>query len=365
MEKNSRHNLSVFPRSGPNLFFLLWPQKLSIFVLALFLVFCLSLPAQAAVEGFVVKAANGDYFEYCCHELRDAYALKLLGKPALLYQDYKLKERVAFFDDLGGYIDYQDALNAYARALLLREHFDLNLYIKSGAAKSAIMPASLTRVTLKEGELCRQSIVLGRAATSDEMGAAGPPAGGEAEGQEEQKDPVPVTPVPVTVLTTTPLTGEAAVTLAQAKSWATGCRAHQRFIAVAPLYWQFGSQTGIRPDALFAQAAYETGFGHFRGAVPPEYHNWAGIKVAEAKGNEPEDHEQFATPADGVRAHFNHIAAYTGLAPVGELHGRYYVVARASWAGTAKNVEDLSGRWSPSATYHERIVAMIEEMREH
>ena len=30
------------------------------------------------------------------------------------------------------------------------------------------------------------------------------------------------------------------------------------------------------------------------------------------------DHETFATPEDGVRAHYNHMAAYVGLAPVGE-----------------------------------------------
>ena len=115
---------------------------------------------------------------------------------------------------------------------------------------------------------------------------------------------------------------------------------------------------------LYAQAAHETNFGHYTGQVPPAYNNWAGIKTANAAGDKPEDHEQFATPEDGVRAHFNHMAAYVGLKPIGEPHGRYFVVTRLSWAGSVKTVVELSGKWAPSATYHQRIVSMLNEMKE-
>jgi len=50
------------------------------------------------------------------------------------------------------------------------------------------------------------------------------------------------------------------------------------------------------------------------------------VKTAFSKGDAPEDHESFASPQDGVRAHFNHMAAYVGLAPLGEPHCRYHVV---------------------------------------
>ena len=38
------------------------------------------------------------------------------------------------------------------------------------------------------------------------------------------------------------------------------------------------------------------------------------------------------------------MAAYVGLAPVGEPHDRYYVVKSIAWAGTVKYVEQLGGR---------------------
>jgi len=349
VEKSNFNSVFIFPAINSNVFHH-WHRKVYLLALILLFVLFCSLPAQAAVEGFVARNSDGSYHQYCYNELLDSYALKLLGMPGGLYEDYAAKQPVALFDSLGGYIDYGDVLNAYAAALLLRQNFDLNLYLENGTAAKAIMPASVKLVTLSGGQLVRESVALGQGGDPEQP--APPPASAPAE-----------KPAPPQPLTVTPIIGEAEVTLEQALQWASGCRAHQRFIDVAPLYWHYGSLTGIRPEALYAQAAYETGFGRFSGIVPAEYNNWAGIKIAASNGNEPEDHEQFATPDDGVRAHFNHIAAYVGLPPIGEPHGRYHVVARASWAGTVVNIEDLSGRWAPSPAYHERIVSMIDEMK--
>lgn len=52
--------------------------------------------------------------------------------------------------------------------------------------------------------------------------------------------------------------------------------------------------------------------------------------ISDAAGSEPEDHEQFETHEEGVRAHFNHISAYVGLTPIGEPHGRYHLVTLIS-----------------------------------
>ncbi len=349
MEKSNFSNTCIIPALFSSVFNH-WQRK--VYLLALVLLFLLfySLPAQAAVEGFVARNSDGSYHQYCYGELLDSYALQLLGTSNGFYEDFARKQPVALFDSVGGYICYDDVLTAYASSLRLRQQFDINSYAESGQAGKAVMPASLKVVTLNAGRLVRESVVLGQGG-EPEKPATAPTA---------EKAADPETPP---LLTVTPLAGDAEVTLEQALQWATSCRAQQRFIDVAPLYWQYGSLNGIRPEVLFAQAAYETGFGRFSGIVPPEYNNWAGIKVASSNGNEPEDHEQFATPDDGVRAHFNHIAAYAGLPPVGEPHGRYHVVARASWAGTVETVEQLSGRWAPSPTYHERIVAMIEEMK--
>lgn len=150
----------------------------------------------------------------------------------------------------------------------------------------------------------------------------------------------------------------------QAKQWAIDKGAHARFIEGIPLYWKYGSKTGINPVLLYAQSGLETGFGHYQGAVPPEYNNWAGIKTEDATGDEPEDHEQFETREDGVRAHFNHMCAYIGQEPIGEPHARYFLVKTISWAGSIRYAEELSGRWAPSEDYGERVINLAHEIEE-
>ena len=164
----------------------------------------------------------------------------------------------------------------------------------------------------------------------------------------------------------TPLIGEAQITVEQAQKWASDRNAADIFINAAPLYWKYGEITGLRPEILYAQAAKETGFGHYTGAVKPEMNNWAGIKIKNPIGDRTEDHETFATPDDGVRAHFNHMSAYVGLAPIGEAHDRYYVVKSISWAGTIKNLEALGGRWCPDLYYGYSILHdLLEPMMKY
>lgn len=161
-------------------------------------------------------------------------------------------------------------------------------------------------------------------------------------------------------ITQTPITGKSTVTLEQAKAWARSKGAHERFIDVADYYWKYGEITGIRPEVLYGQAAKETGFGKYGGQVVPEQNNWAGIKIKNPIGDRPEDHETFATPEDGVRAHFNHISVYIGgIEPVGEPHDRYYVIQTVAWRGTVKYVEQLGGKWAPDVTYGYNIVVKM------
>jgi hypothetical protein len=160
----------------------------------------------------------------------------------------------------------------------------------------------------------------------------------------------------------TPLLGESQVTLENAKKWAKNKGAEQIFIDIADTYWKYGELTGIRPDILYAQAAKETGFGKFGRMVKAEDNNWAGIKPRYENGDV---HEVFDTPDDGVRAHFNHVAAYIGTEPYGEPHGRYYSVKSLSWAGTIKTLEELGGKWCPDLYYgysilHNLLEPMIE-----
>lgn len=164
----------------------------------------------------------------------------------------------------------------------------------------------------------------------------------------------------------TPIMGEAQITVEQAQKWAAERGAADRFIDIAPTYWYYGELFGVRPEILYAQAAKETGYGNYGGAVLPEMNNWAGIKIKSPIGDRTEDHETFATPEDGVRAHFNHMGAYIGLAPIGEAHDRYYVVKSISWAGTVKNLEALGGRWCPDLYYGYSILHdCLEKMAEY
>ena len=157
--------------------------------------------------------------------------------------------------------------------------------------------------------------------------------------------------------TGTPILGAPQATVAQAQAWAKARSAHQRFIDIAPTYWEIGQQIGIRPEVAYAQSAKETAFGRYGGVVSPEMNNWAGIKTRRGGANEDINaHEIFVTPKGGVRGHFNHLAAYTGQTPIGEPHGRYHTVMSLSWAGTIRTVEELGGKWAPNPDYGNSII---------
>lgn len=164
----------------------------------------------------------------------------------------------------------------------------------------------------------------------------------------------------------TPILGESAVSMDSAIAWARAHNCSDLFVDAAQYYWKYGELTGIRPDVLYAQAAKETAYGNYGGKVTPEMNNFAGIKKYGATGDEPEDHESFATRDDGVRAHFNHMCAYVGLAPIGEVHERYNSVKSLSWAGSVKNVEALGGKWCPDLYYGYAIVRdLLQDMQKY
>ena len=170
----------------------------------------------------------------------------------------------------------------------------------------------------------------------------------------ELEEPI-ITPSP-TVTILTPIIGKSTHTLEQAKKWAKKKNATEKFISAADLYWSYGEKFGIRADVLYAQAGKETAYGRYTGNVSEDMNNFAGIKKAGAVGDEREKHESFKTVEDGVKAHFNHMAAYVGVKPIEPVHGRYKSVMSCDWAGTIKYVEQLSGKWAPAKNYGSSIV---------
>ena len=308
-------------------------------LLTLIILVLLGSPAAAAITGFVAMADDGELYEYSYGDLLDSYALKILGLSNGLYEDFVGKKPYALINSSGGYIDYADVLDRYAAALILNQKFDLSTYLSGEEAKKAQMPASLNVINLKAGNLITSAKTLSSNSTE---------ANSIIDGTKNK----------------TLIIGSAEATLEQAQQWAKNREAHQRFIDIAPLYWEYGRITGIRPEVLYAQSAVETNFGKYTNKVPPEFNNWAGIKIADAQGDAVESHEIFASPDNGVRAHYNHISAYVGLEPLGEPHGRYFVIARQSWAGSIRYLEELSGKWTPLADYHSYILNLLDQIRE-
>ncbi len=324
-----------------------WQRKVYLVLASFLLLLLCSGSVNAAVESFIARCDEEVYYQYCYEELLESYALDIIGKPNGLYEDFKEKKSVALNTIGNDFIDYQDILDQYALSLSNGEKFDLKQYAASENARKADLPSDIKMVSLASGALPMGDGDSGSNKNED--------TGEEQAADSDQES--------VDKETATPIVASAKVTLDDATSWAKSLHAHQRFIDIAPLYWEYGEKSGIRPEVLYAQAAYESGFGRFGGQVPSDFNNWAGIKVGNSNGDEPEDHQKFDTPEDGVRAHFNHMSAYVGLEPIGEPHDRYHSVASRSWAGIVEKVEELSGKWAPSSTYHERIVEMIGEMK--
>lgn len=307
-------------------------------LLTLSILIFLSSPAAAAITGFVGSDEDGRLYEYSYADLLDSYALKILGLSNGLYEDFAAKKAYALLGSSGRYFDYVDVLDCYASALILQEVFDLNKYMDSKEARMAQMPASISMIRLNAGKLIYTSKTISSSIT--------------------ESNPIVENPK-----TKTLIVGPAEVSLEQARQWASNRAAAQGFINIAPIYWEYGEKTGIRPEVLYAQSAVETNFGKYTGKVPSIFNNWAGIKTANADGDKVYDHEIFATPEDGVRAHFNHMSAYVGLDPLGEPHGRYYVAAGQTWAGLILYVEELSGKWAPRLDYHTSILNLLDQLK--
>ena len=310
---------------------------LSVVLFSAAILLMLSMPVAAAVTGFVAEGEDGVLYEYSYQDLLDSYALRILDSSDGFYEDFAGRKTYAILSTSGRYIDYQDILDRYAAALVNGDRFNLAEYAESGEAKLAKMPPTIKAVKFNSGKIVYDNKEI---------------VGGETESTEGY----------IPRGTKTPLAGPAEATVEQARKWAESRGAHQRFIDIAQLYWDYGKQSGLRPEVLYAQAAMETNFGKYNASVPPEYNNWAGIKIKNADGDKPEDHEKFDTPEEGVRAHTNHLTAYTGLNPIGEPHDRYHVAARQSWAGSVLYVEDLSGKWAPAVDYHVYILISLYQI---
>lgn len=134
-------------------------RSLSALMLAA-LILALTAPvAGAKVIAFVTADDAGTYYEYAYDELLLAYTKTKLGTASPLFHDYQQKTMAMFLDDHNGYVGYEAALAAYAKAVFSGKSFDLDAFTASSAAEP-MEPAAVKLVTYAEGRLVYTDKVL-------------------------------------------------------------------------------------------------------------------------------------------------------------------------------------------------------------
>ena len=128
---------------------------------------------------------------------------------------------------------------------------------------------------------------------------------------------------------------------------------------IVQIYYEEASREGIRADIALCQAIKETGAFGYGGDVDPSQNNYCGLG---ATGNH-EPGLKFATPQLGVRAHIQHLLAYTSTTPpkVAIVDPRYALVRdfRKDVFGKATHWTDLNGVWAVPGTYYGQDILKI------
>jgi hypothetical protein len=132
--------------------------------------------------------------------------------------------------------------------------------------------------------------------------------------------------------------------------------------------WSAAFDRGVDPVGVIAQAMKETGNGTYTGQVKPQFYNTCGLKVRhlgmfpEADGDRPLAHQMFPNWRVGAIAHVQHLLAYAGVA----VNHEPIVDPRYDWVFgkyAAVHFEELSGKWAPSKTYGQELVAIARKLQ--
>ena len=154
-------------------------------------------------------------------------------------------------------------------------------------------------------------------------------------------------------------------TIQQMKEWAKTRTSNREFIDLAELYYHLSLERNINPAISYAQFAHETGFLYSiksAAGLDASYHNPCGLKIQSGGGDYDKNaHMRFKTWHDGISAHLDHLALYSGAKNYPKkdtLDPRHFPYL----LGTAKTVEGLSGKWAPSQSYGDKLKVYIKEM---
>ena len=130
---------------------------------------------------------------------------------------------------------------------------------------------------------------------------------------------------------------------------------------IVAFYWAEAQREGVRPDIALAQALVETGYFGFGGTVKPKQNNFCGLGTTgkKVKG------AKFKTPELGVRAHIQHLLAYsTKKKPSTKIVDPRYELAHAirSERGFVDKWSGLQGTWAMGSQYCEKIMVIYQAM---
>jgi hypothetical protein len=152
----------------------------------------------------------------------------------------------------------------------------------------------------------------------------------------------------------------------------TGLGAADLFVGtIAPEVWRAALRYGIDPVGAVAQAAKETAYGRFGGAITAGWRNTCGLKVRDTAmvmallGTTNQDHalvhQQFGSWTLGALAHAQHLRAYAGCPITDET----VVDSRYEWVigkHQCLSFEDLGGHWAPATDYGIRLVEIANKL---
>ncbi|MGM9520745.1 MAG: glucosaminidase domain-containing protein [Phascolarctobacterium sp.] len=127
------------------------------------------------------------------------------------------------------------------------------------------------------------------------------------------------------------------------------------------LYWQEAEREGVRPDLALSQSLVETGTYAYGGDVQHNQNNFCGLGTTGGgvKG------ATFKTPELGVRAHIQHLLAYTQKKrPQTKIVDPRYELAHniRLERGMVDTWYGLNGTWAMGSMYCEKIMATYQKM---
>lgn len=127
------------------------------------------------------------------------------------------------------------------------------------------------------------------------------------------------------------------------------------------IYWEEAERENVRPDLALAQSIIETGSYSYGGDVSHNQNNFCGLGTT---GNGVKG-AAFKTPRLGVRAHIQHLLAYTrkNKPSTSVVDPRYDLAHRIRLErGLVSTWYGLNGTWAMGSQYCERIMAVYQKM---